>query len=98
MFATGHYWIDRGDYRTCLCPISRNHKRPPIRPPEEEMKIELEEITPTPYRLTLRLSESELAQLQDTLHTVSILSRQFTDEQREQAAEIDDRISKIWRE
>lgn len=62
------------------------------------MKIALEEIVRHPYKLTLELTETELSQLQDTLHTVSILSRQFTDYQREQAANIDDRISKIWRE
>ena len=62
------------------------------------MKIVLEEIVRHPYRLTLELTETELSQLQDTLHTVSILSRQFTDYQREQAAALDDRISKIWRE
>lgn len=62
------------------------------------MKIDLEEITPHPYRLVLELSESELAQLQDVLHTVTYLKKQFTDEQRNQAGEIDDRISKIWRD
>ena len=61
------------------------------------MKIVLEEIVRHPYRLTLELTETELSQLQDTLHTVSILSRQFTDYQREQAAALDDRISTFWR-
>jgi hypothetical protein len=62
------------------------------------MYIEIKQIIKHPYDLTLQLTETELAELQDTLQTVSIAKQQFSESQRDQAREISERISAIWEE
>lgn len=49
-----------------------------------------------PYKVVIKLSEVELSELQDIMHTVSVLERQFTPCQRELAERVDKAISKVW--